>query len=157
MSGLLSALGIAESGLNVSQDQINVTSHNVSNASTDGYSRQRLDVETASPQNNLQGAGQIGSGVKSSEIERIRDVFVDYQIRDEDSTYGNYKARSNTLDEVQNVFNEPSSGTGLSTLIDNFLIRGRSFQSSLSLQMQELLLVTPQLHLQLNSTMRIVR
>lgn len=120
MSGLLSALGIAVSGLNVQQDAINVTSHNISNASTDGYSRQRIDIETASPQNNLQGAGQLGSGVKSSAIERIRDVFNDYQIRNEESTLGNYQARDNTLSEVENVFNEPSSGTGLSTLIDSF-------------------------------------
>lgn len=120
MSGLLSALSIAVSGLNVSQDEINVTSHNVSNASTGGYSRQRLDVETASPQNNLQGAGQLGSGVKSSEIERIRDVFIDYQIRNEESTYGNYTARNSVLSDVENVFNEPSTGTGLSTIIGNF-------------------------------------
>ena len=49
MSGLLSTLNTAKSGMNVSQVAIQTTSHNISNINTPGYSRQRVNQSASSP------------------------------------------------------------------------------------------------------------
>ena len=124
MSGLFSTFNVAKRGMNVQQKAIEVTSHNIANANTDGYSRQRVKIETTRPfgmptMNNAAEPGQLGTGAQISAVERVRDAFLDYQIRVETSTYGKYEARQKFLNEVESIFNEPSS-TGLSTLIGKF-------------------------------------
>jgi flagellar hook-associated protein 1 FlgK len=124
MSGLFSTFNVGKSGLSVSQKTIDVTSHNISNSNTVGYSRQRADIVTNRPMGgNSKGdivqAGQIGTGAQVKAITRIRDTFLDYQVRGEKSTLGNANVRSEVLSEVESVFNEPSE-TGLSTLLGKF-------------------------------------
>jgi flagellar hook-associated protein 1 FlgK len=124
MSGLFGTLGIGTKGMNVAQRSIDVTSHNIANANTDGYSRQRAQIETTKPyggaiMGSITQAGQVGTGAQVSAIIRIRDTFLDYQVRSETSTKGAYDMKSNFLTEVENVFNEPSD-TGISTLMTKF-------------------------------------
>ena len=124
MSGLFSTFNIAKSGMNVQQQSINVTSHNIANSNTEGYSRQRAKIETTRPLggtgiNSSIQAGQIGTGAQIQTIERIRDNFLDYQIRGESSLLGKYEIRNDYLYEVESIFNEPSD-TGLSSLMGKF-------------------------------------
>jgi flagellar hook-associated protein 1 FlgK len=49
MSGLFSTFNISKRGLNVAQTTIDVTSHNIANANTEGYSRQRAEIVTTTP------------------------------------------------------------------------------------------------------------
>lgn len=124
MSGLFSTFNIAKRGLFTQQKAIGVTSHNISNANTEGYSRQRATIETTRPfgmpsMNSSIGPGQIGTGSTIQAIKRVRDEFLDYQIRTETSTMGKYDARDKFLSEIENIFNEPSD-TGMSTLIGKF-------------------------------------
>ena len=124
MSGLFSTFNIAKRGLNVSQKTIDVTSHNIANSNTPGYSRQRAKIETTRPYGgNTMGSsvqpGQLGTGSQVQAIERVRDEFLDYQVRGETSTLGKYDVRNKFLYEVENIFNEPSD-TGISTLIGKF-------------------------------------
>lgn len=116
MSGLLSTLNVATRGLNAQQTAIDVTSHNIANANTEGYSRQRANMETASPLSTSSGVGQIGTGVQVSSITRIRDSYLDYQVRTGTGTKGLYDGREQILSSIQSVFNEPSK-TGISSLI----------------------------------------
>lgn len=118
MSGLFSTFNIAKRGMTVSQQSIDVTSHNISNANTVGYSRQRAQIETTRPASTIT-AGQVGTGAQVSAIERIRDSFLDYQVRNESSTLGKYDVRNNFLKEIESIFNEPSD-TGISTLMGKF-------------------------------------
>lgn len=118
MSGLFSTFNIAKRGMGVQQRAIDVTSHNISNAKTPGYSRQRAKIETTRPQ-SINGAGQVGTGAQVAAIERVRDNFLDYQVRAETSTLGKYDVRSNFLYEVETIFNEPSE-TGISSLMGKF-------------------------------------
>ena len=65
MSGLFDTFNIAKRGLTVQQAAINTTSHNISNANTVGYSRQRAVAETTRPFGGMSkydsgGAGQVG-------------------------------------------------------------------------------------------------
>ncbi|AYE33450.1 flagellar hook-associated protein FlgK [Clostridium septicum] len=124
MSGLLSTFNIAKRGMNVQQKALDVTSHNIANLNTKGYTRQRVKVETTRPfggtgMNASVQAGQLGTGAQVQAIERVRDTFLDYQIRNENSVLGRYDARNNFLYQVESVFNEPSD-TGISTLMGKF-------------------------------------
>ncbi|MDU5110480.1 MAG: flagellar hook-associated protein FlgK [Clostridium sp.] len=124
MSGLFSTFNIAKRGMNVQQKSIDVTSHNIANSNTVGYSRQRAKIETSRPfggasRGSSVGAGQLGTGSQIQAIERVRDNFLDYQVRGENAVLGKYDMRNNYLYEVESVFNEPSE-TGLSTLMGKF-------------------------------------
>ncbi|MFU0823709.1 flagellar hook-associated protein FlgK [Clostridium sp.] len=124
MSGLFATFNIGKSGLFSQQQAINTTSHNIANANTEGYSRQRAIMETTRPycmpsMNSASGPGQVGTGVDVAIIQRVRDTFMDFQVRNEKSTLGQYEARDKYLSEVEGVFNEPSD-TGISNLIGEF-------------------------------------
>ena len=115
---------VGKRGLFAQQRSIDVTSHNIANANTEGYSRQRAILETTRPfgmpsMNNQVGPGQIGTGVDVSIIQRVRDSFMDYQVRREKSTLGQYEARDKYLSEIESIFNEPSEN-GISDLIGKF-------------------------------------
>ncbi len=124
MSGLFGTLNISKSGMFTQQRCIDVTSHNIANANTDGYSRQRAELETTRPfpmpsMNNAVGPGQMGTGVTVTTVDRIRDSFLDYQIRVEKGVDGQYKGRDKFLSQIENIMNEPSD-TGISKDIGNF-------------------------------------
>jgi flagellar hook-associated protein 1 FlgK len=121
MSGLFATFNVAKRGMFAQQKAIDVTTHNISNANTEGYSRQRATMETTKPfgmpsMNNAMGPGQLGTGVQISSITRIRDSFLDYQVRTENGTKGLYEGREKFLSEIESIINEPSD-TGISTLI----------------------------------------
>lgn len=124
MSGLFGSFNIAKRGIGVAQSTIDVTSHNITNANTPGYSRQRAKIETTRPYGgngkfDTVVPGQVGTGAQVASIERIRDNFLDYQVRGENSSLGKYDVRANYLHEVENIYNEPSD-TGISTLMGKF-------------------------------------
>ncbi|MPQ32568.1 flagellar hook-associated protein FlgK [Clostridium estertheticum] len=121
MSGLYSTMNVAVRGMTAQQGAIDVTSHNIANANTDGYSRQRATMETTTPfgmpsMNNAIGPGQLGTGVQISSITRIRDSYLDYQIRDENGALGLNQGKEEFLSKVETVFNGVSE-TGVSKLI----------------------------------------
>lgn len=131
MSGLLGTLNIGKSGMFVSQKSIDVTSHNIANVNTEGYSRQRAELQTRRPfctpsMNNAAEPGQLGTGVDVTQIARIRDSFLDYQVRVELGVQGHCIGREKFLSEIENIFAEPSD-TGLSTLMGKFFYSWQEF------------------------------
>lgn len=123
MAGLFSTFNIATSGISAQQKAIDVTSHNIANANTDGYTRQRAVIESNSPYNmpsvNAISGAQVGTGATATAIQRVRDDFLDYQVRNETSTKGTYETRDNYLSQVESIFNEPSDN-GISNLMGKF-------------------------------------
>lgn len=67
-------LSTSTSGLLAFQRTLATISHNVTNANTEGYSRQRVELESRLGQNL--GYGYIGSGVQITDIARITDSFI---------------------------------------------------------------------------------
>jgi len=112
MAGLFNTLNTAVKGLSAQQTALSTTSHNISNANTEGFSRQRVELK-ADNSYDYQGVGQLGTGVKIESVVRIVDEFVDYQIRNESSALGQYTAKNDVLSQLEAVFNEPSE-TGVS-------------------------------------------
>lgn len=119
MASIFSTFNTAKSGLTVHQSGINVTSHNIANSSTVGYSRQRAKIQTSRPITLGAEAGQVGTGVQISAIERVRDSFLDYQVRVETAELGKYSTKLDYLSQVEGIFNEPSD-TGISTALSDF-------------------------------------
>lgn len=65
---------------------LSVTGHNIANANTEGYSRQRISLVPGNPYtvpsfNKPLSPGQIGTGVKVADIQRVRDEFIEMQLR----------------------------------------------------------------------------
>ncbi|WP_338433311.1 flagellar hook-associated protein FlgK [Clostridium tyrobutyricum] len=134
MPGLFSIFNTAKSGLFSQQTAINVTSHNIANANTEGYSRQRANMVTTTPytmpsMDGAAGAGQLGTGVTVESIQRIRDSFLDYQFRVQNSISGQYSAQDKILSQVENVLNEPTD-TSISSLMSGFFTSWQSLSTS---------------------------
>ncbi|MNC05503.1 Flagellar hook-associated protein 1 [compost metagenome] len=103
---------------------LSTTGHNIANANTEGYTRQRVNMRASAPieaygLNNSTVPGQLGTGVEFGSIYRIRETFLDDQYRGENSSFGSWTIQSDTLDKLEAIFQEPSD-TGLSTVLDNF-------------------------------------
>ena len=65
------------------------------------------------------GAGQLGTGVQVKTIERIRDQFLDQQIRQQTLLEGEWEERNNALSQVETIFMELSDN-GLNSVMDKF-------------------------------------
>ncbi|MDR1299253.1 MAG: flagellar hook-associated protein FlgK [Oscillospiraceae bacterium] len=117
-------LEIAKTGLFVSQKGLDVTGHNVANADTEGYTRQRL-VNTAyepySVPTLLRPVDQalVGGGAHVMILDQIRDQFLDRQFRTENSTLAYWNARSQALTYVQGLF-EGAETSNLTESINAF-------------------------------------
>ena len=98
-----SGLNTSRLGLMAQQKALEVTAHNIANANTPGYSRQVAHMTTTSPIPYLGGNGMMGTGVTVDDISRIRDNFLDVQIRKEVQTLGQWQSRSYFLGQVEQV------------------------------------------------------
>lgn len=125
--GLFSTLHIGSRGLFASQLAMDVTGQNIANADVEGYSRKRLNLRTDYRFDGIYG--QVGMGVDIVSIERIRNGFIDEQIRRQNQEVGTYDEISITLESIENIFSEPSE-TGLVTYIDQFFDSWQNLSSN---------------------------
>jgi flagellar hook-associated protein 1 FlgK len=108
------------SGILAHQRSLDVTGHNVANASTVGYSRQEAVLGAAQPMfigagARLDGSGaQLGAGVGVTDYRRIRDEFLDVQYRSQASMLGDADAKARSLEGVDLALAEPGDN-GLAT------------------------------------------
>jgi flagellar hook-associated protein 1 FlgK len=119
MGSTFSGFSISSSGLFAQQRALNVISHNISNANTEGYVRQRLDLKAFSPEMLPGGKGSLGRGVDMEAVKQFRDEFLDFKFRGESTKMGEWEARQDALMTVESIFNEPSD-TGIRTVMDEF-------------------------------------
>ncbi|RJP61660.1 MAG: flagellar hook-associated protein FlgK [Candidatus Auribacter fodinae] len=117
MSSIFAIFDLGTRGMYAQQTALNVTGHNIANANTEDYVRQRAELRESAPFDSV--PGQLGSGVDVERIIRIKDEFTDYQIRKESQTLGYLEEKNVILQQLENIFNEPSDN-GLNTLINNF-------------------------------------
>lgn len=115
MSSIANLLGIARSALGTHQRAIDVTGHNIANAQTPGYSRQRLDMQAAVPLRTPDGL--VGRGVTDSGVERLRDRFADDSFRRESALQRRSRTLADMLGQLEAAFGEPSD-SGLAASLD---------------------------------------
>lgn len=97
-------LEMAKQALFTQQAALYTTGHNIANANTEGYTRQRVNFEAnsafpAAGRNRPEIPGQIGTGVKAGSVQRIRDEFLDVQFRGENSLAGYWEKELNPWEE----------------------------------------------------------
>lgn len=121
--GLSISLDTGVTALRAAQIAMDVESHNVANANTEGYTRQEVLLKAVPPAQGKFSGGvplqQIGLGVDVSQIRRIRDLLLDTQYRDVNGPNQEYAARSAALSQMEQTLNEPSE-QGLQALITKF-------------------------------------
>lgn len=123
MAGLFGTLHSASTGMSAHQMAIQTTNQNITNMNNPYYTRQRVDMVAQRPysypgltSSNL-GAGQLGQGVKVSQITRVRNSFYDYQFRTESPKYGSLQVQNEYFSGMEAIFNEPSD-TSISASIN---------------------------------------
>ncbi|QDR81968.1 flagellar hook-associated protein FlgK [Sporomusa termitida] len=121
MRSTFGGLNTVVRGIYANQMSLDTVGHNIANADTDGFSRQRVNLVSTTPQTIYSGNGkvQLGTGVATQSITRIRDTFVDQQMWKEKSTLGYGETIYSTLSKVEGVFQEPTE-TGIQTVLDNY-------------------------------------
>lgn len=117
-------LEIARKALAAQSRALDVTGHNIANQATPGYSRQRAVLTATNPytvpgMHNSTSAGQIGTGVQVSTIYRLRDSYIDYQLRSQNQYLGKAAAENQTLDRVEGIFSDLQGG-GIKNAIAQF-------------------------------------
>ncbi|MFZ4621113.1 MAG: flagellar hook-associated protein FlgK [Bacteroidota bacterium] len=111
MAGLNSILEIGKRSLNTNQYGLGVTSHNISNASTPGYSRQRLNVAPSASEKTK--FGYLGTGINIQSVQRLRSGYIDQQIYTVNQNMGRASQRESILRLTESFLQEPSdSGLG---------------------------------------------
>lgn len=114
---LFGLFDIGRSALLASQTGIAVTSNNIANVNTPGYSRQEVILEIANPV--ASGRGFIGRGVIVAGIRRSYDNFIEMQLLGQQQNRGRSYALNMVLSEIEGVLND-QSGLGLSQSIQEF-------------------------------------
>jgi len=117
MSSIFGIFNIGKLALFANQRALAVTSQNIANVNTPGYTRQEAVLETTAPLNS--SPGQIGTGVRVAEIRRVFDQFIQDQLTAEQSILGRLGVEEGALGRVEAVFND-SQGTGLSQSLSEF-------------------------------------
>jgi flagellar hook-associated protein 1 FlgK len=117
--GISSFMGIetALRGILAQQQALDITAHNIGNAGTVGYTRQKADLQTTAPFDT--GKGLLGTGVDVSSYQRVRDSFLDIQLRAQTMRSGYADARQSALTQVEGSLAEPGNN-GLNTLINRY-------------------------------------
>ena len=113
MRSTFMGLETSKRGLYTQQSALYTTGHNIGNANTLGYSRQRVNMQATS---GFPGVGMnagtmpgfLGTGVEAGSIQRIRDSFVDHQYRNETTKLGYWESRTNAIAQMEDVIGEPS-------------------------------------------------
>lgn len=119
MANTMGSFYIGASGIQANQYALNATAHNVTNAGTDGYSRQQIllsDTNYVKLGKTAIGTNMSGLGTKISDVRLVRDRFVDKSYRAELGREEYYQTKYNVVSEVQNYFGELESSSFRSTM-----------------------------------------
>lgn len=107
---------IGVSGIAAAQLSLLATEHNVTNASTPGYTRQRTIQATNIAVNT--GAGAIGMGVHVTTIERMYDKFLTGQVNSAQSKLSEIDVQYGEIKQIDNLLADPTAG--LSPALQDF-------------------------------------
>lgn len=119
MPSIFAGLNISKMGLFAQQRALHTISHNVANANTEGYTRQRVNFNATNPEELPGSYGMVGTGVDVEAVKQIRNEFLDYSFRGENSTLGEYQVYDDILTNIEGILNEPTDAS-ITKLMDNY-------------------------------------
>lgn len=159
---IMSLFDLGRSGIRANQMALSVTSNNISNVNSPGYSRETVIMQSATPiavQDQF-----MGRGVGNIEIKRQFDNFIYYQIIGQSFNYGDKYASERSLSYIEQVFNE-AQGFGLSPSLDSYFNawqevatnpEGTSQRSSLLVKTQSFINTVKQMEGDIKDTLKFV-
>lgn len=121
MRSTFAGLNTMVSGIHMNRLSLETVGHNITNATTDGYSRQNVNrVATASQTVYTQyGAAQVGTGTTATAISRARDIYADHQYWKENATSGYFQYGATNLNKIESIFND-SKNNGVQNALEKF-------------------------------------
>ncbi|RKX78389.1 MAG: flagellar hook-associated protein FlgK [Spirochaetes bacterium] len=124
MQSSFAGIEIGKRSLIAHTQGLHTVGHNLSNIDTEGYSRQRVEMNATDPLylpqlNREETPGQIGQGVDIVRIERIRDMILDGRIVKQANGQGYWEARDKYILLTEQVYNEPSD-LSVRAMMDRF-------------------------------------
>ena len=134
MSSTFGGLYIGKSGVQAARTALNITGQNITNANTDGYTRQRVDQSALSPAalNMLYAAAAgsyTGQGTGITGIEQLRDKFLDSEYRTQRAVTGSTSAQASALQDIQTALDE-STTDGVSSAFSALIKQMEGLTSS---------------------------
>lgn len=108
-------------GIFSNQLSLDTVGHNITNASTEGYSRQSVNLAATRGQqvSSIYGNVLVGTGVDSTSIERARNIYADKQFWGETSTQKYYSTTQVNYDKLEAIFDD-SDDTGILNAMKQF-------------------------------------
>lgn len=112
MGSTFSGIELGKRSIMANTDAITTAGHNISNANTEGYSRQRIQIKEFDPLykpdlERAQRAGMIGQGVDMQSINRVRDELLDSRIVTQANSEAYWQTRSDYYNMIEQIYNEP--------------------------------------------------
>lgn len=117
MSKISSMMDVGKRSLSNSQTALQTVSHNIANKSTEGYSRQRVEIVTNDPAGS--GRLRIGMGARASQVTRVNNPWLEKQIQRENMNLGNSGTKADALARVEQIYNEQMN-KGLNQFMGDF-------------------------------------
>ncbi len=114
-----SGLNAATTALWAQRRALDVTGQNIANVNTEGYSRQRADLQAmgGSPVPAFFSTSPgVGTGVRADDVLRIRDAFLEGRGHTEHANGARLAVEADTLELVEQAFREPGT-TGIQSLL----------------------------------------
>lgn len=124
MQSTFAGIELGKKSLMAHQAALHVTGHNISNAETEGYSRQKITLEVFDPL-YIPGLtreltpGQIGQGVQVEKVLRARDMLLEDRILSESNGLAYWKEMNDWLYQVELIHNEPTDKS-IMNVLDKF-------------------------------------
>lgn len=106
-------LEVGKRGITTAQTQLNTTGHNMTNAATPGYSRQSVGATSSTPTQvftTQSPNGQLGTGVLTDSITRLRDQFLDSKFWGQSAQAGDLSMQASALGELEKLMQGSSDG-----------------------------------------------
>jgi flagellar hook-associated protein 1 len=110
MPGLNTSLSIAVQALQAEQGALSVTTNNIANVNTPGYSRQ-VAVLNESPTFQENGVA-FGNGVTLQQFQSVRDELLQLRLYEQTQQQGNSQTQFNSLSQIEGIFSDPTQGVG---------------------------------------------
>ncbi len=117
--GLPSVFQTGRSAMQASKAAIATTGHNIANANTEGYSRQRIETAASTPKTTPGSKAMIGDGVHIQRHTRINDEYLEKQLRNGNREMAHFEEKELALKQTEDIFNE-MNGEGLNRIMTRF-------------------------------------
>ncbi len=117
MSKISSMMDTGRRSMMNSQTALQTVGHNIANKTTEGFSRQRVEVLSNEPIGT--GTLRIGMGARAALVTRVNNPYLEKQLQNEGSSLGEMRSRAESMGRVEQIYNEQVN-KGLNQYMSDF-------------------------------------